>query len=106
MSKRVEEYVSKCEICALHQNKNPKEPLVRTELAERPLSKISVDLFHYQGHTYLLSIDRYSSWPEVAKLDNISSENTISYLKSQFSRYGIPDELYSDNGPQFTSEKF
>ena len=106
MSKRVEEYVSKCEICVLHQNKNPKEPLIRTELAERPWSKISVDLFHYQGHTYLLSIDRYSSWPEVTKLDNVSSENTISYLKSQFSRYGIPDELYSDNGPQFTSEKF
>ena len=30
----------------------------------------------------------------------------IEFLKEQFSRYGIPDTLVTDNSPQFTSEDF
>ena len=40
------------------------------------------------------------------KLDNLSSKNTIDYLKGLFSRYGIPDEIITDNGPQFSSAEF
>jgi transposase InsO family protein len=39
-------------------------------------------------------------------MDNQSSKNTITYLLSQFSRYGIPDQLVGDNGPQFISADF
>ena len=108
MCSDIEHKVSSCEKCAENFNRNPKEPLIKTELAERPWSKISVDLFRFKGKNYLLSVDRFSSWPEIAKLDDMSSENTITcmYMKSQFSRYGIPDEVYSDNGPQFASTSF
>ena len=47
-----------------------------------------------------------SKWIEVDKLDDLSSKNAISYLKSQLARHGIPDELRSDNGPQFRSAEF
>ena len=106
MVQEVENHVSKCEICAVNQNKNPKEPLIKTELPDRPWAVIGVDLFAFRGNNYLITVDKYSSWPEIAKLDNLSSENTITYMKSQFSRYGIPDKIYSDNGPQFASESF
>jgi len=106
MSKEVEQKVKACETCAENANRNPKEPMVEREIPNRPWSMISVDLFYYKGNNYLLSMDRYSSWPEIAKLDNLSSENTIMYMKSQFSRYGVPDEVYSDNGPQFASVSF
>ena len=106
MAQEVEKTVSECSECAENQKRNAKEPLLQPELPDRPWAKICVDLFHFRGQNYLLTVDRYSSWPEVAKLDNLSSENTISYLKSQFSRYGIPDEVYSDNGPQFASHSF
>ena len=106
MPGEIEQKVSQCEICAQYQNKNAKEPLIKTEIPSRPWEKISVDLFQFQGNNYLLTIDRFSSWPEIAKLDNLSSGNTITYMKSQFSRYGIPDEVYSDNGVQFTAHSF
>ena len=35
-----------------------------------------------------------------------NSKSIINKLKGHFARYGIPDCLVSDNGPQFTSEAF
>ena len=58
------------------------------------------------GDHYLLTVDYYSKWPEVEKLDGLSLSNVITYLKKQFSRYGFIDELVSDNGPQFSSAEF
>ena len=54
----------------------------------------------------VIDSSRPSKWIEVDKLDDLMSKNTISYLKSQFSRHGIPDQLVTDNGSQFTSSEF
>ena len=40
------------------------------------------------------------------KLQNTSSQQVIDKCKPHFARYGIPDILISDNGPQFSSELF
>ena len=48
-------------------------------------------------------VDYYSRFPEVIKLSSTTSPAVISSLKSLFSRYGIPEILRSDNGPQFDS---
>jgi len=45
------------------------------------------------------SVEYYTKWIEIAKLSSLSSNNVICHLKkSQFAKYGIPDELISDNG--------
>ncbi|XP_060076519.1 uncharacterized protein K02A2.6-like [Ylistrum balloti] len=106
MSTEVEETVAKCSTCAQHLARNPKEPLTETEIPDRPWSVVSADIFEFKGHNYMVTVDNFSKWPEVAKLDNLSSNNTIHYLKSQFSRNGIVDKLITDNGPQFSSDAF
>ena len=97
---------TKCQVCAQHQKAQAKEPMISSKIPDRPWAKIGVDLFEYNNTHYLLSVDYYSKWIEIAKLDNQSSKNTITYLQSEFSRYGIPDQLISDNGPQFISTEF
>ena len=37
---------------------------------------------------------------------SITSLKTIEVLRSLFARYGIPEEVVSDNGPQLASEEF
>ena len=103
ISSQIEEKVSQCSLCAQFQRAQPREPMIIQDLPDRMWSKVGTDLFEYNGVHYMLCVDYYSKWIEVAKLDNLTSGNIICHLKSQFVRYGIPDELLSDNGPQYAS---
>ena len=98
--------VSKCAICAELQNSNPKEPMTCAELPSRPWSRVASDIFTLHQSNYLLTVDYYSKWPEIMKMTELSSRYVISAFKSQFSKYGIPDELVTDNGPQYANKEF
>ena len=55
---------------------------------------------------YLLLQDACSKWPEVEIMKSTSALATIDRLRSWFARFGLPLEIVSDNGPQFSSEMF
>ena len=46
----------------------------------------------------------FSKYPEVIKMSSTTSEGTINVCV--FSRFGYPETLVSDNGPQFSSSGF
>lgn len=54
----------------------------------------------------MVVIDAHSKWPEIFVMENTTAEETVSMLRSLFACMGLPDQLVSDNGPQFTSETF
>ena len=82
-----------------------KEPLISTPLPSHPCERIASDLFELENSTYLLTVDYYSRFVEVQKLNSTTSFCVITHLKSIFARLGIPAEMVSDNGPQFSSQK-
>ncbi|XP_062614634.1 uncharacterized protein K02A2.6-like [Saccostrea cucullata] len=47
----------------------------------------------------------YSKWLEVIPVKSTTSSNTIEKLRTWFASVGIPEEIVSDNGPQFTSSE-
>ena len=52
-------------------------------------------------------VDYYSDYIELDSLSGGTSGNSlIRALKRQFARHGIPDELITDNGPQFESHEY
>uniref|UniRef100_A0A8C9UY15 Gypsy retrotransposon integrase-like protein 1 n=1 Tax=Scleropages formosus TaxID=113540 RepID=A0A8C9UY15_SCLFO len=106
MSTQIENKVSQCAKCNTHRNSNAKEPLIPHTLPGRPWAKIGTDLFQHNGSEYLLCVDYYSKFPEIAKLTDMTSQNVIIALKSMFARHGIPDIVISDNGPQYASLEF
>ena len=51
-------------------------------------------------------VDAHSKWPEVLEMPCTSAAKTITALRKLFASYGLPEQVVSDNGPQFTSEEF
>lgn len=60
----------------------------------------------FLGKLFLVVIDAHSKWMEVHVVSSISSEVTISKLQEMFARFGLPQQVVSDNGPAFTSKEF
>ena len=59
-----------------------------------------------QGKTYLIVTDYYSGYPEVMQLQTITSRAIVTAIKTIFARFGIPEVLISDNGPQYDCKEF
>jgi len=106
MSKDIENVVHQCETCLLYRNRQQKEPLISTPVSTKPWSYVATDLFVHRGKHYVLVVDSYSNFPEVEELRNESSKCVVDAMKKIFGRQGIPDQVFSDNGPCYASVEF
>ena len=97
--------VSNCPKCCKDRYQHP-ELLIPSKLPSLPWQKLASDLFYWKGSAYLLIIDYYSRYIEIAKLSSESSSEVICHTKSIFARHGIPKEVISDNGPQYSSLEY
>ena len=82
------------------------EPLLKSELPDRPFQKVGIDICEFKKNQYLVLKDYYSRYLEIMYLPRTSSHTVICKLKCCFARYGIPECLVSDIARQFTSSEF
>lgn len=102
MAKQIEDVVLKCAIYNTFRWSNTKGPLIFHNILDSAWAKIGVDLFHFDRGEYLLCVDYFLTFLEITKLTQTTSRHDVTVLKSIFARLGIPDEVVSNNGPQFT----
>ena len=106
MTSQLREYMLSCGLCREFDACQPKETLKSHDLPDRPWQKIGTDLFEWDTKDYLVTVDYFSNFWEIDRLRSTSSPEVIRKLKAHFSRYGIPEEVVSDNGGQFDSDEF
>lgn len=107
MNHEIEVLIKQCESCLTFSPNKTKEPLLPHDQPTLPWLKLATDLFEHNGKKYLIVVDFYSNYFEVAYLNQNTTHSTvITQLKSIFSRHGIPLQLVSDGGPPFNSINF
>ena len=106
MKSDIKDFTSKCETCASYSTRQQKETIIGHDVPDRPWAKISTDLFDLDHKSYMVTIDYYSGFFEIDRLYDLKVSTVIRKLKTHMARYGIPDEVVSDSGSQYTSREF
>lgn len=105
MNEQIDAVVSKCKTCQEHQMSNQKEPMMQTPMPTRPWQMVATDLFQWEQKDYMVVVDYYSRYVEIAKMEETRSQTIVNHTKSIFARHGIPTTVRSDNGPQYTAKE-
>ena len=105
MGKDIQHMVAKCPACLRFRKENEKEPLKQHPIPARPWQTVAADIMSFKGRDYILVVDYYSKYPEVALLQNKTASSVVTHMKSIFARHGIPEKLICDNMP-FASRQF
>ena len=103
----IKNLIDSCDTCLSLEPRQAKQPLQSHDIVDMPWAKVGADLFSHADNEYLVTVDYLTNFWEVDNLSHDTSSGKVIYrLKQQFARHGIPVELCTDNGPQFTSKKF
>ena len=101
VDKDAERKCRECYGCQLVTKETMPPPVKTTRMPERPWQDLALDLLGPMptGESLLVLVDYFSRWVEVDVIKSTSSEAIIKCLDREFSRYGVPNTLRSDNGP-------
>lgn len=112
MEEDTKEFITACLICSQHKNTHqaPFSLLHPLPVPHRPLSHISLDfvtgLPTSDSDTVTLTvIDWFSKTAQHIPLPKLptTKETTVVMLHHVFRLHGLPSDMVSDRGPQFTS---
>eukprot|EP00731_Ephydatia_muelleri_P030921 Em0022g435a len=97
----------RCTACAEHQKMPPKPANHPWMLPEKPWSRVHVDhAINFLGSNWLVLIDAYSKYPCIHPTSSTSTKSTTELLEQDFSYFGYPHTIVSDNATSFSSEEF
>ncbi len=108
--KDVEKHVRHCVPCQRSAKSEGAKKVPTTSLPEvtTPATHYAMDITgpFMNGQNIVVLIDYCSKFPEILSTATTTSGKIITWLKEVFARYGCPDRITTDNGPQFTSNEF
>jgi len=103
----VETLAKSCQACHEAKQAPPKAPLHPWSWPSKPWQRIHLDFAGpFMGKSFLLAIDAHSKWGEVYEMTSTTANKTIEVLRRMFAAFGLPQQIVTDNGPQFVSEEF
>ncbi|UYV60875.1 K02A2.6-like, partial [Cordylochernes scorpioides] len=102
---QIEFLVNKCRSCQQSQDGPNKGKWQPWRWSTRPWQRIHIDFANKENINLLIVVDSHSKWIEAIPMRETTTRKTIEQLRRLFSSYGLPEELVSDNGPQFTGSE-
>ena len=102
----IRQTVSKCRKCLEKQPTQRAEPLMPSDPPERPYQRVSADICEVDKAHYLVVVDCYSRYLDIANLSKLTAKEVVEKMKSCFAQHGVPETVVTDNGTQFSSGEF
>ena len=107
LDKAIEQQARECRACQASKNSPARAPLHSWAWSSTPWERIHID---YAGPIFgkmlLIIVDAHTKWLEVCVMSSTTSSKTVVALCDVFARYGLPQKVVSNNGPQFSSDEF
>ena len=106
LDEALEEVVKSCTSCQAVKHSPAVAPVQPWTCPNQPWKRIHLDFagpFH--GLMFLVAVDAHSKWPEVFVMKETTDTKTIE-VHVIFARFGLPEQVVIDNGPQLVSEDF
>ena len=101
----IEDTVRNCNVCCKYRNNQQKEPLIPHSIPDERFQKVGIDIMSFRNIDYLVVVDYFSKFPEIAQLPDKTTKSVVEQCKNIFARHGIPLKIISDNMP-FRSKEF
>ena len=107
------EYCKSCLECQVHKKStpNPQNRPLKPFLPDHPNQRVSIDLMGpfpvtENGFEYILCmVDNFTKWATAIPLKNKKGgEVAYEIIKNWYMIFGIPEEIHSDQGGEFTND--
>ncbi len=104
----IEKMCKQCTTCNQNAPDPASAPLHPWQYPERPMQRVHMDLAGpFLGKMWLIMMDAHTKWPEVFDMKNITTTAEVKEKLMEFiSRWGIMEQIVTDNGRQFVSDDF
>lgn len=107
MTADIRETRNSCIQCNRSAPSQAKPLHIASSVPKTPFQHVFADFFEFQGQHYLVAGDRLSGWVEVFCAPNSTnlagSVGLQRAFRSLFATFGVPEQLSSDGGPEFSS---
>ena len=109
ITKDIESARANCSSCNRIMPSQARLPPIEPWIPSTPFEAIACDYFHFIGFYYFVAVDRLSGWLEVMQIRVGTNESGAQGLCKALRRimitFGVPIEISSDGGPEFSAGK-
>ena len=108
MREHVTKYINNCVICGQGKyDRNPlKERFHIVPPATKPFEIVHMDLLSIQSEKFLTLVDVFSKYAQAYHLPDSTAVSVVQALLKFSTHHGLPLNIVSDNGPEFTNQIF